>query len=205
MERGLFIAVEGIDGTGKSTQAKVLASWFERRGRRVVLTAEPSRGALGRLVRDGLAGRRRFSPGTMALLFASDRLDHLAKVIEPALKEGCVVVTDRYLLSSLAYQSVHNNPEWVTAINNRARKPDLTILLDMGVEDCLARLKNRKGYAEIYETAELLGKVRFNYRDLAARAGEAGERVVTIDAGALPEEVSRAVVRAGMTILEPEP
>ncbi len=205
MEKGLFIALEGIDGTGKSTQAKVLASWFERRGRSVLLTAEPSRGPLGRLVREGLAGRQKFNPGTMALLFASDRLDHLAKVVEPALEQGKVVITDRYLLSSLAYQSVHNNPDWVAAINNRARKPDLTLLLDMGVPACLERLKHRQGYAEIYETAELLGKVRLNYRDLAAQAREAGERVVTIDAEAPLEEVGRAVVRAGRDILGSAP
>ena len=133
----------------------------------------------------------------MALLFAADRLDHLAKEIEPSLKAGKVVLTDRYLLSSLAYQSVHNNPEWVAEINNRARKPDLTILLDMGVRECLARLESRKGYAEIYETAELLGKVRLNYRDLAAQALEAGETVVTIDAEPPAREVSREVVKAG--------
>ena len=97
-----------------------------------------------------------------------------------------MVITDRYLLSSLAYQAVHNNPEWVAAINSRARKPDLTILLDMGVEACLDRLKNRPGYAEIYETAELLGKVRLNYRDLAAQAVEAGEMVVTVKRRAAP-------------------
>ena len=200
MDKGLLIALEGIDGTGKSTQAKVLASWFEKRGRSVLLTAEPSQGPLGRLVREGLAGKRKFTPGTMALLFASDRLDHLAKVVEPALEQGRVVISDRYLLSSLAYQSVHNNPDWVAAINSRARRPDLTLLLDMGVSECLERLKSRQGFAEIYETAELLGKVRLNYRDLAAQAREAGERVVTVDAAAPLEEVGRAVIQAGRAV-----
>ncbi len=195
------MALEGIDGTGKSTQAKVLASWFRKQGRETLLTAEPSQGPLGKLVRESLTGRKKFNPGTMALLFASDRLDHLAKTVEPALKQGRVVITDRYLLSSLAYQAVHNNPEWVAAVNSRARKPDLTILLDMGVEACLARLRDRPGYAEIYETAELLGKVRLNYLDLAARALENGEMVVTVNAESALKEVSRAVIQAGKTLL----
>ena len=196
MERGYLIALEGLDGTGKSTQAGRLAGWLKERGRKVVLTAEPSPGPLGEMVRRGLGQEEAFSPGVMALLFAADRLDHLVRIISPALSQGRVVISDRYLLSSLAYQSVHNNPDWVREVNSRAAKPDLTILLDLGVEDCLARLEARNGRREIYERAEFLGQVRLNYLDLAARAAETGERVVVINAGEPAQEVTRRIIEA---------
>jgi dTMP kinase len=203
MSRGYFIALEGIDGTGKSTQARRLATWLEGRGKGVVLTAEPSPGPLGELIRRGLGPEEIFAPGVMALLFAADRLDHLARFINPALAQGRMVISDRYLLSSLAYQSVHNNPDWVRAVNSKAVKPDLTILLDLGVEESLARLEARNGRQEIYERAEFLGQVRLNYLDLAARATETGERVVVIDAGKPAPEVTKRIIQAVARLPEP--
>jgi len=204
MGRGLFIALEGIDGTGKSTQARRLAGWLEGRGREVILTAEPSPGPLGELVRQGLSREEVFAPGVMTLLFAADRLDHLVRIINPALARGQAVISDRYLLSSLAYQSVHNNPDWVRSVNSKAARPDLTILLDLEVEDCLARLEARNGRREIYERAEFLGQVRLNYLDLAARAAETGERMVVINAGLPAREVTRRVVEAAARLPELE-
>jgi len=199
---GFFIAVEGLDGAGKSTQVKALARWLEGQGRETVLTAEPSAGPMGRLVREGLSGRLRLSPAAMALLFAADRLDHLARTVEPALDQGQVVVSDRYLLSSLAYQSVHNNPDWVATVNSRARPADLTILLDLPVEVCLERLKGRSRFRDIYESAELLGSVRLNYLDLAAKGNKAGQQVATIDARQPRERVRRLVIQAAAGALD---
>lgn len=191
---GYFIAVEGLDGSGKSTQIGLMADWLRSQHYDVLLTAEPSHEPMGVLVRDGLGGRRSFTPPTMALLFASDRLDHLTKHVEPALARDEVVISDRYLLSSLAYQSVHNNPDWVAAINSRARPADLTILLDLPVEAALARLEGRSGFREIYEKGEILSKVRLNYLDLAAELSNRGDRIVVVE-GAGPVEEIRDKVR----------
>ncbi|HYY53573.1 MAG TPA: dTMP kinase, partial [Myxococcales bacterium] len=108
---GRFIALEGLDGSGTTTQAERIASVLRAQGRRVLLTREPSDGPIGTLIRLALTGRlglpQRSGPLTeeaLALLFAADRVDHLAAVIEPALERGELVVCDRYVLSSLAYQ-----------------------------------------------------------------------------------------------------
>ncbi|HET6345426.1 MAG TPA: dTMP kinase, partial [Myxococcota bacterium] len=94
MHRGLLVALEGIDGAGTSTQIAPLAAFLRARGRDVVTTAEPSGGPVGVLLRQALQGRPRLDDATLALLFAADRLDHLAREVEPALARGAVVLTD---------------------------------------------------------------------------------------------------------------
>ena len=113
--RGRFVVIEGIDGAGSTTHAKQLARTLEGRGREVVLTCEPTTGPIGAMIRQVLqkrlfvadaTGPRAFAWSTMALLFAADRLDHLDSTIVPGLRDGKVVISDRYDISSLAYQSV---------------------------------------------------------------------------------------------------
>lgn len=189
--RGFLIAVEGIDGAGKTTQAKRLVRWLRENGFEARYTREPTGGAVGRILK-AMAHARSVNPYLEALLFAADRLQHLERTIEPLLSRGYVVVSDRYLHSSLAYQSATTGePEWVRRINEFARKPDLALLLDVEPEAGLRRLRRRRSR---FENPELLSRIRENYLDMARR----GELAV-VDAGRgvgeVFEDVKRVVAR----------
>src|SRR6478609_9377961 len=140
MPPSLFIVLEGIDGSGTTTQLDRLADHLAARGRRVHATREPSTGPVGRLLREILLGGHRSPAGepvdglAMALLFAADRRDHLTREITPALGAGADVVSDRYLLSSLAYQAQEAERDWVAGLARDVRVPDLTLLLDLPIE-----------------------------------------------------------------------
>lgn len=164
---GFFLVLEGIDGAGTTTQATRLTRRFEAAGARVLQTAQPSTGPVGVRIREFLrqgAQGDPLDPGAMALLFAADRLDHLARAVEPALKEGRVVVCDRYVLSSLAYQGAFVDVDWVAAINGRARAAHLTLFVDVDVETAHARRVARGGPADQYDDNSVQARVRQNYR-----------------------------------------
>jgi dTMP kinase len=179
---GLFVVVEGIDGCGSTTHAKLLARAIKNRGPEVVLTCEPSTGPIGSLIRQVLqrrlfvpdaTGPRSFAWSTMALLFAADRMDHLDSTVAPALRAGSVVVSDRYDLSSLAYQSVtaHNGPEsipWIRELNAQAFRPDVTIVIDVPAEVAEERRRVRGGVEEMFEAREIQARLATVY----ARAEE---------------------------------
>jgi dTMP kinase len=205
-QAGPFIVLEGIDGSGTTTQAKRLQGALEARGISVCLTCEPTPGPVGQLIRQALQ-RKLVLPGgstphtpswsAMALLFAADRLDHLDTVVLPALAAGRTVVSDRYVFSSLAYQSV-TSPEgeraisWIREINARAIRADLTLVLDVDDEVAAERRARRGGPAEIYEVRELQRRLAEVY----ARAEELvpDDHVVHVADGA-PEEVALRVLR----------
>ncbi len=179
---GLFVVVEGIDGCGSTTHAKLLAKAIKNRGPEVVLTCEPSTGPIGSLIRQVLqrrlfvpdaTGPRSFAWSTMALLFAADRMDHLDSTVAPALRAGSVVISDRYDLSSLAYQSVtaHNGPEsipWIRELNAQAFRPDVTIVIDVPAEVAEERRQARGGVEEMFEAREIQARLATVY----ARAEE---------------------------------
>lgn len=187
---GRLIALEGLDGSGKTTQAARLADRLRQAGHRVTLTAEPTRGPIGRLIRDWIAVTPAETlpappdPSALALLFAADRRHHLATLVEPALKRGGWVVSDRYLLSSLAYQSLAPKLDlaWLTAINRFARPADLTIFLRLPVDECVARLTARPEQADIYEIVGQLRRIDRNYRRGLRHLTATGQRAVSIDA-----------------------
>jgi len=171
-----FIVLEGIDGSGTTTQAVRLRDALNERGRPAILTSEPSSGLIGSVIRQALCGRLRIGTdggdedrdeALMALLFAADRLDHLLNEIEPALKQGRHVVSDRYYLSSLAYQSVRCDLRWVRELNSRCRRPDVTFLLDADPDVCLERIGNARHGLDRYETIERLRLIRANYLTIA--------------------------------------
>jgi len=170
-----------------------LAAALRAGGRRVVATREPSDGPVGMLVRQALAGRLRLPNGrgplsaqTLALLFAADRTDHLDAEVRPALEEGAVVICDRYLMSSLAYQGAVLPPRWVEAINAWASPPDLTLFLEVPPALASRRRAARGGEAELYEDDGLQRKVARRYLEVIRRRGRA-DGVVRVP-GDLPVE-----------------
>lgn len=201
-----FIVLEGIDGAGTTTQTARLASALRARGRSVYTTREPSDGPIGVLIRQVLTGRV-VVPGepamplgweTMAALFAADRLDHVAAEIVPALRGGTVVISDRYDASSVAYQGVSAGDDsvfsWILALNARARRPDLTVVLDVAPEVARARRSARAGRPEIFDDDALQSRLAAFYRDIERHFP--GDQVVHVRGDGDADEVHRAVLDA---------
>lgn len=175
---GRFVVVEGIDGAGTTTQAGLLATRLRKSGRTVRETAEPSGGPIGSLIRQVLTGRLvsagGLAPGwqTMALLFAADRMDHVETEIAPSLASGVDVISDRYDASSLAYQSVMSGRrggdavEWIRSLNRHARRPDLTLVLDVPPDVAAGRRQARGEPAQLYEQNEVQVALAAFYKDL---------------------------------------
>lgn len=171
----MFIAIEGIDGSGKSTTIASLEKFLAARGHAVHRTAEPTTLDTGRAIREllGLKNERPHTRRELALLFAADRLRHLEEEVEPALAAGKTVITDRYLFSSLSYQSVDLPYEWVKEINRFARLPDVVVYIGVSVDTALSRLARFREGTEIFETRTFLEKLIANYeRVLAEYAGQ---------------------------------
>ncbi|MEM7813363.1 MAG: dTMP kinase [Candidatus Aenigmatarchaeota archaeon] len=187
-----FIAIEGIDGAGLSTQAGKLRDWLQKMGKRVVLTKEPTNGIIGGVIRSCLDKELKTNPLTLQLLYAADRAAHLENVIEPVIKSGSIVVTDRYVLSSLAYGSLDVPIAYLKQLNAPFRKPDATFILDAHPKIALGRLKGARWHAELFENEQKLTQVRQNY--LSLRNHFTGTFV--IDANKTAEEVALDIQRA---------
>jgi dTMP kinase len=199
--RGLFVSLEGIDGSGKSTQSRRLADALRARGRDPVLTREPG-GAPGaeeirRLLVEG--GTDRWSPETEILLFTAARRDHLERTIRPALKAGRDVVTDRFADSTRVYQGATRGDLRALVDDIHARvigiEPDLTLILDMEPEVALGRGLARGSGEDRFEDFGLgfQEKLRDGFRALAA---ECPERCALIDASQDPDSIAAAVADA---------
>ncbi|PMB74342.1 dTMP kinase [Candidatus Bathyarchaeota archaeon] len=163
--RGFFICVEGLDGCGKTTQAKILVRKLRRIGYNAVYTAEPSSGKIGRFIkRYCLHGGKRISSIIEALLFAADRYEHVETEIIPALKNGKIVVSDRYMYSSLAYQGAAGlNLDWIRRINEHAILPNLAIFIDVEPNTVIKRLKPKKSVMENLETQRKVREVYLKF------------------------------------------
>lgn len=162
--KGAFIVLEGGDGSGKTTQAKALCSTLRREGYRVHPTAEPSQSMTGRLIRRRILHGKKTWPEVEALLFAADRFLHLESEILPALAAGKIVVCDRYMYASFAYQGAQGvDSQWLREINRFAAKPDLALYLDVPSETGMNRIKRKKS---VLERLELQRRVREEYLKL---------------------------------------
>ena len=209
MSEGSFLVIEGIDGAGTTTQVQRLCARLMAGGVAALATREPTSGPIGSMIRQVLTnrlvvadGRGGHAPGfgTMALLFAADRLDHLESEIVPSLHDGVTVVSDRYDLSSLAYQTATAGARadeivaWIRALNQQARRPDLTIVVDVSAEVAAQRRKQRGGNAELYEGDELQRKLVDAYRH--AERLVPGDRVVHVDGDRSVDDVEADVFAA---------
>jgi len=160
---GKFIAIEGIDGAGTTTQARLLSEWMEKNGYKVYFTKEPTGFLIGQVIRLALRREVKYDNRVIALLFAADRLHHTEKVILPRLREGVHVVSDRYVMSSIAYQGALIDIDWVRIINRYALAPTVTLYIDVPVRIAIERMKAKGRRREIYEIPELLERVRKIY------------------------------------------
>lgn len=198
MSRGVFITLEGGDGSGKTTQAERLHEWLAAEGRTVLRTREPGGTEVGVEVREiVLHHRGDIAPRAEALLYAADRAHHVATVVRPALERGDVVIQDRYIDSSVAYQgagrvldpdAVRGLSEWAT----EGLRPDLTILLDLDAATARGRLDEaRTRYDRLEaEASEFHDRVRTAYLALAAAEPE---RFLVVDAGRPADEIAGTI------------
>ena len=195
---GLFITFEGGDGSGKTTQINLLATWLESQGKTVVLTREPGGTDLGIELRNIVLHRKGFiAPRAEALLYAADRSHHIHSLVRPALERGDVVVQDRYLDSSVAYQGAGRvlDPEEVREPSLWATErlmPDLTVLLDVPASVAKARqAQTEREYDRLEAEAEdFHTRVRESYLSLAA---EEPERFLVVN-GELPKDEIHQII-----------
>jgi dTMP kinase len=209
---GVFVVVEGIDGSGSTTHTKLLGKALRQRGLKVLETCEPSPGPIGSLIRQVLSrrlfvpdatGPRAFAWSTMALLFAADRMDHLDSTIVPALRDGTVVVSDRYDLSSLAYQSVtaptgDKVVPWIRELNAAALRPDITVVIDVPVEVAEERRRSRGGMEEIFESRELQTRLCEVYRHAESLVPR--DRVAHVTGEGAVSDVAAAILNAVIAV-----
>ncbi len=163
---GIFIAFEGIDGTGKSSQIQLLSDALQKKGHKVICTREPTDGEYGRQIRELYIKRDRVSKEEELELFLADRREHVTQVIEPALRSGKVVLTDRYYFSTAAYQGANGmDPADILKRNEAfAPCPDLVLLIDLPVSESLHRItKNRGDTPNTFEQEEYLHRVKVVY------------------------------------------
>jgi dTMP kinase len=157
----MFLVIEGIDGTGKSTQAQQLAAWLREQGREVIVDFEPTHGPFGQKLRDSFTNGR-LSPGEELELFLADRREHVEQVIAPALAAGKAVILDRYYFSNMAYQgAIGFDPAEIRRQNEAfAPVPDLLFILDLDIDTALARIGGRGDTANEFEKRENLERCR---------------------------------------------
>lgn len=193
--KGFFICVEGLDGCGKTTQAKLLVDRLKV-VYNAVYTTEPSQGNVGQFIKEYcLDVEQRGSSVVEALLFAADRSEHVEKEIMPALNRGELVISDRYLYSSLAYQGAAGvDLNWIRQINKHAMKPDLAVFIDVHPETVVQRLKPRKSVMENLETQRRV-------REVYMRFVESGE-LTLVDGNASKEKVGEELLRMVLAFLE---
>jgi dTMP kinase len=208
MQKGRFIVFEGIDGSGKSTQLRLLGARLRENNLKVYETAEPTDNPIGSMVRRILRGELTCAEPAIAALFAADRIDHLLNrsngLIE-MIRAGTHVICDRYYLSSYAYHSVHAPMDWVIATNSLSAemlKPDLNIFIDVPVELCLQRMNAVRDNLELYEAEANLKAVREKYFEAFERLRQR-EIIQIIDGSAPVEVVAELVWQATCHLFEP--
>lgn len=195
-KKGIFICIEGLDGSGKTTHAHRIVRNLQKKGFDAVYTTEPSRGEYGKFIRTSvLEGKKRVPRVIEALLFAVDRVEHLEKDVKPALKEGKIVISDRCVYSSLAYQGAAGlDLEWIEEINRMSLPPDLAIYIDVPPEVVIERIKRKKSVMEKLETQRKVREVYMKY----VKDG----KVVPVDGDRKKGEVEKSILEIVLNFLQ---
>jgi dTMP kinase len=202
--RGLFLVLEGLDGSGTTTQTRKLLNYLSEKRLDALATQEPTDEPVGKLIRDSLSGRIispqtnariGFSEGALCLLFAADRTEH-SRLIENARQRGTHVICDRYVLSSIAYQSLDPTitPQRVIDINRGCSVPDVTFFLQVPVSECLTRLKKRKDAPTAYERKDILTRIDRNYRTTRKIYERTFGPIIVIDGATVADDVHSAII-----------
>ena len=206
MSKTLFIALEGIDGSGKSTQVKLLAERLETKGHKVYATCEPTEGPIGKMIREIFNHRMEGDQRTIAALFVADRLEHLLNKqngIVKMMEDAYTVITDRYYFSSYAYHSVHVDMDWVIESNKLSAeilRPDLNIYIDISPGVSMKRIKSDRSSVEMYETLENQKLVHSKYAEALERQ-KSVEKILVVNGDQLVEKISEEIWRAVQPLL----
>lgn len=190
--RPLFVVVEGLDGSGGTTQSRLLQEWFNTQGFETHLTCEPSYGPIGLLIQKALSvseESKHISDRVLPYLFAADRQAHLDNEINPALLDGKTVISDRYYHSSLAYQGLSIGLSRVATLNEQFQKPDITFILWLEPEISFQRIQQRGEPLERFETLDRLRNIAEAYDDVYAYCKSRGEIIHKVDAQLSIEEI----------------
>ena len=204
--KGKFIVFEGIDGSGKSTQAKLLRDRLQQEGKEVYHTCEPTTHHIGAIIRNILTGKLVSDEMTIAALFLADRMDHLNNAeygIVKMLDQGINVISDRYYFSSYAYHSVHVPMDWVMKCNAlcaEVLRPDVVFYLDLDPEESQRRMAASREDLEHYEALDNLIKVRANYLEAFKRT-EKEENIVSLSATSSIDQLANSIWNATKAIL----
>jgi len=188
-----LVAIEGIDGSGTTTLLNSLGEALA--GRNIRLGAEPTGGNIGSVIRDVLSGGKAVTPKTLALLFAADRREHIYGEggIRDSLDSGQIYITDRYLFSSLAYQTLSVDWRWVDNLNSEYPLPGHMIYLRIPVQHALKRISTRAG-KDIFETAELLHGIAEGYMRSIEKYRDSGMKFLEINSLGTLREARTAVL-----------
>ena len=198
MRKNLFIAFEGIDGSGKSTQVKLLTKQLEATGHKVYATFEPTDRPIGKMIRDIFSGRMDADHKVIAGLFVADRLDHLLNKTNGVLKmleEGYTVITDRYYFSSYAYHSPYMSMDLVIEANRLSAellRPDINIYIDISAEESMHRIAKGRTSTELYETLDNLKQVK-NLYDEAFEKLKDEEKIASINGERTEQEIADGI------------
>lgn len=198
MEKGKFIVLEGIDGSGKTSQIAPLVGRLKDLGISCRSTQEPSGGPVGAMLRQIFTGRVTADNRVIAALYAADRIDHLVNQVDglcAAIDGGITVVSDRYYFSSYAYQSVDVDMDWViqaNALSAQLLRPTLTVFLDVPLETALERIRKNRYVEELFDQEDRLRKTRALYFQAFERLKDA-ERVAVVDGAGTQEQVAQRI------------
>jgi dTMP kinase len=204
--KNLFIALEGIDGSGKSTQTKLLTEQLTAGGHKVYSTFEPTNNQIGKLIRDILRGNAKADHRVIAGLFVADRLDHLLNEeygIVKKLEEGYTVIMDRYLFSSYAYQGAHMNIDWViqaNAMSAEILRPDVNIFIDVSPEVSMHRVHTNRESVELFETLDSLKLVRSKYMEAFEKQKDV-ENIFSVDGDRTPDQIAKDIWQKVQTMM----
>ena len=194
-KKGFFICLEGLDGSGKTTQAKLLAKRLKKTYD-AVYTAEPSNGKIGKFIKQYCLNAEKRMPSILeALLFAADRFEHVKNEVLPAIGKGRLVISDRYVYSSLAYQGAAGvDLAWIDRINEHAIRPDLAIFIDVLPEVVVKRLKPKRSVMENLETQRRVRQLYLNF----VKEG----KLFLIDGNTSKKKVADDILKVVLSFLE---